>query len=176
VRRRTFRGLTLLEALLTMFLFALALAVVSKLVTGSQQLVRQSEGRSQALRTCQWALSEIRQQVEGAAKLDSPTSGTANSLVLTVFKEGSGRLPDRLPLWRPGRDPYWNPFDPAHLESLEFSLNADQLMKISGGSSLFLASSVDSFWVEALDEQLRIEIVVKGRVKESRFVSRVMKP
>lgn len=171
------QGLTLLESLLTMFLFALALAVVAKLVTGSQQLVRQSSGRSQALRTCQWAMSELRQQVEAAVRVDEPTpGGSANRLLLTTFKLSATRLPATLPRWRAGTDPWWDPHASGYLESLEFTLSADQLMRVSGGTSTFLAGGIDNFWVNAKDEQLEIEITVRERTRDSRFVTRVRTP
>lgn len=176
MKDRKRRGFTLLESLLTIFLFALALAVVARLVTGSQQLLRQSAGKSQALKTCQWALSEIRQQVEAAARLDEPSIGSSNRLLLSAYRQDTVRLPATLPSWKLGRDPWWNPYDSRYLESLEFRLDTDQLVKVAGGNSAFLAGSVDSFQVSVLDEQLEIEIEVRGRTRNSRFVSRVVKP
>ena len=176
MRRKPLRGLTLLEALLTMFLFALALVVVSKLVTGSQHLIRHSSGRSQALRTCQWALSELRQQVEASARVDEPTTGSSNRLVLTTFRRNNTRLPTTLPRWRAGTDPWWDPYAAGDLESLQFSLNSDQLMKLSGGTSTLLAGDIDNFWVNAKEQQLEIEVTVREQIRNSRFVTRVRTP
>jgi type II secretory pathway component PulJ len=177
VRKHSKNGFTFLEALLSLFLFAVTLVVISKLVTGSQRLIRHSAGRSQALKASQWALADIRHQVEAAATLNEPVTGSSDKLKLTVFRTDlAGRLPDPVPNWRPGKDPWWDPNNATYLESLEYRLQGDQLVRSVGGLGQFLAENMESFKVENLDDQLQIELVVKESTKTSRFISRVRKP
>jgi type II secretory pathway pseudopilin PulG len=177
VRRLHNRGLSLVESLLTLFLFALALVVVSKLVTGSQQLVRKSEGRSQAIQAAQWAIAEIRQRVELSSSVEEPTVGeSSDKLRLTAFQRDEiGRLPTVLS--PPNRtDPLWIPYDTAYLENIEFRKEGDGLLETVGGKDIYLASSLKDLNFENLAQQIQLEITINEGTKDTKVVSRVAKP
>jgi type II secretory pathway pseudopilin PulG len=171
------RGLTIIESLLTVFLIGLILVVVSKLATGSQQLVRKATGRSQAIRSVQWALTEMRHKVEASISVDDPVSGSSNILTLTAYRnDETGRLPDPIPVWSPRNDPWWVPDDPAFLEEVEFRLQNGRLLESVGGSEIFLVNSLKGLVVENLGDQLQIQLVIDEGTRDSQFLTRVATP
>lgn len=166
-----------MEGVFSIFLFGLFLIVFSQMITGSQRLVRHADGRASSLKVCQWALMELRREVQGAVKVVDPAPTSSGSILkLNTFAgDAASRLPDMtvrgfvLPS-------VWYPDAPGDLVTLTFQENNGLLERAKAGTVVTIARNLESFSVEHKETQLEIQLELQESGRNVQFTSRVELP
>lgn len=134
------RGVSLIEALLSLLLIGLALAAIAAVVRSAAAVSAFSSGKDSSLQAAQMALLRMRDESLEATSWLAPTASTsaAELRFLRLAPDPAGRLP--VP---PTPAPLtWDPLDPAFQVEVRWFLEAGALKRQLGPSAEVVARDV----------------------------------
>lgn len=140
-------GLSLIEGVITLFLFAIVLSSVGSLLTDSSRLVRRADELSWTNQASDW-VNRMELDIASAYALALTPGGTASSLSVDLRDLDS---PDFLPDSPTGS---WSVDDPGLRLTVLYSLTGQELSRTvtpaTGSPSVAVLGEADSFQVERL--------------------------
>ena len=121
------RGLTLIEVLLTLLLFSVALGLLAGFVGRATDIMRFSGGKDRGIEAARLALDRMHDELAGAILVNSPAAGSSNQLdFVRLNPRLTTRLPNPIPSPPPGS---WDPVDPAFLLQVTYSVSGQRLQR-----------------------------------------------
>lgn len=184
MRRRSVRGLTLTEVVVTILLVGLFIVILSDLTTRLNAANAQSDRKSQLLELLQTVTAELKNEIEGAVAVVEPSGTTGTTLELdtlpfqqTFSTASSPRLPSPPVVPAPAWGPPWLPNNPAHQVRVVYS-RVDGFLQRSydGGPAIRLAEVEDFSTSLARPGVYQFSLVVKQSAGSQRLKGVVYKP
>lgn len=137
------RGLSLYEALVSIFMVLLALSILAQMFRNYSNAARTAAGKSRTLVGAQIVLDRIRNELREAVVIDAPAAVGSPATQITFHKIDPAQASTRLPSPSPAPPPAnWKPSDSTYLCQVRYYLQGSTLLREAKPADGSTATSV----------------------------------
>lgn len=137
------RGFTLLEALITMFLFLVVMVVFASLARQYTRILRHTDGKTVLMQAATTSLELLAREMRGAVGMVNPStrgSASVNALSFRIVNQNVNRL---YPPTDPPRYPILDLYGSGNLLRIDYRIQQDQLLReVHDPANTLLSSTV----------------------------------